>query len=86
MTPPSDSTPRKTHHDVPEAPTPTSPEPAIETEKRENRWRERVKVVVEVLTLAAVIFYGGVAYRQWTAMVTANKQTKTAFILLNALT
>ena len=40
--------------------------------------RERARLVIELLTLAAVSFYGFVAYCQWSAMITANKQTKTA--------
>jgi hypothetical protein len=48
------------------------------SESPESRFRERAKLVIEALTLAAVIFYGAVAYYQWGAMITANQQTKAA--------
>jgi hypothetical protein len=49
-----------------------------EPESPEQRWRERGKLLIEGLTLGAVIFYGVVAYKQWGAMLIANDQTKDA--------
>jgi hypothetical protein len=46
-----------------------------ESYSREKRWIERGKVLIEALTLAAVIFYGCVAYRQWRAMIVANENS-----------
>ncbi|MGD0289462.1 MAG: hypothetical protein ABSC63_07405 [Candidatus Binataceae bacterium] len=48
------------------------------TEHREQRIRERAKIIVEALTLGAVVFYGIVAYNQWRAMLVANMQTQQA--------
>src|SRR6266478_730540 len=42
----------------------------------EKRWIERGKLALEALTLAAVVFYGIVAYRQWRAMLKSNKLTR----------
>lgn len=52
--------------------------PTNRAENREQRCRERVKLVIEGLTLLAVIFYGGVSYYQWQAMRLSNQQTKAA--------
>jgi hypothetical protein len=44
-------------------------------QERRDRW----KLTAEWLTLAAVVFYGVVAYRQWDAMLTANDNATRAF-------
>ena len=57
---------------------PTEAPKQIQEPTTTNRSRERAKLVIEALTLAAVVFYGAVAYCQWRAMTISNEQTKTA--------
>jgi hypothetical protein len=38
----------------------------------------QAKLIIDAATLVAVLFYGGVTYFQWGAMIIANQQTKTA--------
>jgi hypothetical protein len=44
----------------------------------EKRWVERGKLLLEALTLGAVVFYGVVAYRQWRAMLVGNEDATKA--------
>jgi hypothetical protein len=46
--------------------------------KRREQRRDRWKVFLEGLTLIGVLVYGGVAYRQWEAMLAANTNSETA--------